>query len=144
MFVCYCYCCLSCDMCPRTAVPPFPLALYKNANGVWSYLSQEATIMVAVAVVVVVIGLLLVCYRFVVQKIHSHNILATLLWVHILLFNSAKFPPGTWPTACKEIISSQNYSCHRCQNSDSNMLCCSDALPVHFSKQRLPKKFINT
>jgi len=86
-------------MCPRTAVPPFPLALYKNANGVWSYLSQEATIMVAVAVVVVVIGLLLVCYRFVVQKIHSHNILATLLWVHILLFNSAKFPPGTWPTA---------------------------------------------
>ena len=29
-------------MSPRTAVPPFPLALYRNANGVWSYLSQGA------------------------------------------------------------------------------------------------------
>ena len=66
--------------------------------------------------------------------------LATLLLDDTVLFNSAKFlllEPG--PGACKDMISSQSSSYHRCQHSKSIMLYCSGALPVRFSKQRLKK-----
>ena len=36
--------------CCLTTVPPFPLAVYRNANGVWSYLRQEANCVAVVHV----------------------------------------------------------------------------------------------